>query len=82
MVPLSPPSLGMSLPKRKDSHSPEATGKEQMLIREVRTQLDHRAQTALTDFRDLRLSPPHDHGPGNETPLPLYRTLLSVLHLH
>lgn len=69
MVPLLPPSLGLSLSRGKCSYSPEAAGKEQLLMREVRTELDHKAQTADTDFRDLRLCPPHDPGPGNETPL-------------
>lgn len=41
-------------------------------MREVRTELDHKAQTADTDFRDLRLCPLHDPGPGNETPLPTH----------
>lgn len=78
MVPLPRPSLSLSLPKRKGSHSPVATGKEQLLMREVSTEQDHRAQTALTDFR---LSPPHGPDPGNETPLPPH-ILSSLLHLH
>lgn len=92
MVPLPPPSLSLSLPKRKDSHSPVATRKEQLLMREVRTELDHRALTALIDFRPLhpmtlvlamRLHCPHTYSPHLcSTYTDLSLVSLAIGHLH